>query len=163
MKVIDLNVEGGIGANALLIKLGAFRIIIDAGMHPKAIGRAALPDFDAIKEERIDLVILTHCHLDHLGALPVLLRRLPEVPVLATEPARALVSVMLHNSVNVMERQREEHNIKELPLYTHREATQTQRRITSVAYRQPRTFQRTGETLEITFFNAGHIVGACGL
>ena len=162
MKLTDLNAEGGIGANSLLIEIGTFRIIVDAGMHPKAMGRAALPNFDVLEDKAIDLVILTHCHLDHLGGLPVLLRRLPNVPVVATEPVSIIASVMLHNSVNVMKRQREEHNMKDLPLYTHREATQTQKRILPTTYGRPRTFNHGDETLEITLFNAGHVAGACG-
>ena len=41
MKLIDLNRDGGIGANALFIQLGELRILVDAGLHPKKVGRAA--------------------------------------------------------------------------------------------------------------------------
>ena len=38
------------------------------------------PDFNAILGKRLDLILLTHCHLDHLGALPVIASSHPEAP-----------------------------------------------------------------------------------
>lgn len=70
MKLTDLNREGGIGANSLLIELGDFTFVIDAGLHPKLAGRTALPEFRLLADRQVDFVILTHCHLDHLGDSP---------------------------------------------------------------------------------------------
>ena len=163
MKFTDLNPHEGMGANSLLVELGPFCIIIDAGMNPKEMGKAALPNFELLKGKTVDCVILTHCHLDHLGALPVLMRQLPNVPILATDASAQLASVLLHNSVNVMQRQREEHNCRDLPLYKHGEATQTYRQIVPLRYKEPRTLYRKGEKIELTLFSAGHVAGASAL
>ena len=42
MKLIDLNREGGIGANSLFVQLGDLRILIDCGLNPKKAGRGAM-------------------------------------------------------------------------------------------------------------------------
>ncbi len=80
MKLIDLNRAGGIGANCSYIQLGDLKLILDCGLHPKKIGRAAAPDFGPLRGVTLDLVIITHCHLDHIGSLPILLREQPQVP-----------------------------------------------------------------------------------
>ena len=43
MKLIDLNRDGGIGANSLFIQLGDLNILVDSGLHPKKVGRRATP------------------------------------------------------------------------------------------------------------------------
>jgi hypothetical protein len=47
MKLIDLNRDGGIGANSLFVQLGDLNILVDSGLHPKKAGRLATPDHSA--------------------------------------------------------------------------------------------------------------------
>lgn len=163
MKLIDLNTEGGIGANSLFFQFGSFNILIDAGMHPKKAGLESLPDFARLRGLELDFVVLTHCHLDHLGALPVVLRDHPEAQVLMSVPSLTLAERMLRNSCNVMKRQREETNLPELPLFTHREIDRIVPQFFPMTYNRTSTFDKDGEELAITFFPAGHIAGAGGL
>ena len=118
MKLIDLNRDGGIGANSLFIQLGGLNILIDCGLHPKKAGRAATPDFRPLQGVRLDLIIITHCHLDHIGSLPVVLRTQTDAPVIMTTSSRMLIERMLHNSASVMMRQREDEGIADYPLFT---------------------------------------------
>jgi ribonuclease J len=52
-----------------------------------------LPDFDYVRRnaERIEAVVLTHGHEDHIGSLPYLLREIEEVPVYGTAFTLALL------------------------------------------------------------------------
>ena len=163
MKLTDLNRDGGIGANSLLIELGEFTFVIDAGLHPKRTGREALPDFRSLADRHLDFVILTHCHLDHLGGLPVLLRQHPETRVLTSLPNTTLAPRMLHNSVNVMTRQREEQGIPGYPLFTHSEVDELAPRFLPMLFGQPRRVSLDRDEIEITFFPAGHVAGAAGV
>ena len=94
MKLIDLNREGGIGCSCTLLQIGDINILIDSGLHPKLSGRAAMPDFAKLTGVRVDLIILTHCHLDHLGTLPVAMREHPHAPCLMTLSSRMIVERM---------------------------------------------------------------------
>ncbi len=87
---------------------------------PKREGLAATPDFQLSCRRRVDSIIVTHAHQDHVGTLPFLTRREPKLPCFMTEPTTRIADVMLHNSVNVMLRQKEEHGIANYPLFTHR-------------------------------------------
>ena len=120
MRLTNLNPADTIGASAWLVEMGGHSILRDAGIHPGVEGRTGLPLF-AQAPSSLEAIALTHCHHDHCGALPVALRHFPRARVLMTEPSYFLVERVLHNSVNVMKRQRAERGIADYPLYHHRE------------------------------------------
>ncbi len=161
------NVE--IGANSYLLKIKGKTIVLDSGLHPKGEGLAATPDFDVIPPGSVDSVIVTHAHQDHIGSLPFLTRREPNARVLMTDATARVADIMLHNSVNVMTRQREEHGLTEYPLFTHRGVEFSRQQWIPCRTRLPYTL--TGERATssergeptIEFFNAGHILGAAGV
>ena len=70
MRFTDLNPHGSIGANCSYVKIGPFQFVIDSGLHPKHAGNESLPRHDQITSGDLDFILLTHCHLDHLGSLP---------------------------------------------------------------------------------------------
>ncbi|MEX2380963.1 MAG: MBL fold metallo-hydrolase [Opitutales bacterium] len=160
MKLLDLNRDGGIGANSIYFELGPFRVLVDAGLNPKKAGYAAMPDFARIDDVELDFIVLTHCHLDHLGSLPVILRRHPEATVLMSVPSVSIAERMLHNSCNVMKRQKEEADIPEYPLFTHGEIDRIAKQFVSMGYNSPLVYESKGEKLEVTLFAAGHVAGA---
>jgi Cft2 family RNA processing exonuclease len=163
MRFIDLNPLGGIGANSYYVEIGNLRIVVDAGLNPKEMGLKAIPDFSKIPALDLDLILITHCHLDHLASLPVLARSFPSTPIWMSQPSRILYERILHNSINVMKKQREEHGIVEYPLYTHSELDRLRDRTYGVPFQQSRVLDNGSDTLEITFYPSGHIPGAAGI
>src|SRR5213083_1673388 len=121
MRILNLNPDTAIGASAWFVEIDGHRLLMDAGTHPKREGREALPLFRAIAKEELDAIAISHCHHDHVGSLPLAVRQFPRAHVLLTELSYFLVERVLHNSVNVMKRQREEMGIKEYPLFSHDE------------------------------------------
>lgn len=160
MKLIDLNPHGGIGANAIYIRIGCFNILIDAGLNPKEIGYQALPDFAAIQDVELDLIILTHCHLDHLGSLPVVSAHHPDAPIITSVPNIELAPRMLRNSINVMKRQREEHGVNEYPLFLHRDVLALSKRLTAQRYGHGEMYRKGSDQIEIILHRSGHVAGA---
>lgn len=163
MKLIDLNRDGGIGANSMFVQIGGLNLLIDCGLHPKKVGRSATPDLTPLRGIRLDLIIITHCHLDHIGALPVVMREHPTTPVILTLSSRMLIERMLHNSANVMLRQREEEQIADYPLFTHEEIDRCARRLTGLAFGQAKRFRGAADEIEIIFHPAGHVAGAAAV
>ncbi|MDX6765402.1 MAG: MBL fold metallo-hydrolase [Candidatus Methylacidiphilales bacterium] len=166
-----LNLTRGneIGANSYYLEADGRGVVFDAGMHPKAEGSLALPNLDLLKRRNVDALFLSHAHHDHVGALPLLQDHYPETSVFMSEPTYHLAGPLLHNSVNVMKRQREEKRIVEYPLFTHRDiddcstrwqACQLNRRWSIQGFPidaddpDPHTFQ---------MHHAGHILGSTAI
>jgi Cft2 family RNA processing exonuclease len=169
MHLINLNPAPDIGASAWLLEIDGHRLLMDAGTHPKREGRAGLPLYGRIDKEDVDAIALTHCHHDHVGSLPVAHRHFPKAHVLMTELSYFLIERVLHNSVNVMTRQRDELGIKEYPLYTHDELDDIaplfqgfryNREIEWAAYQKTRA-GFSSPSLE--FYDAGHALGSAGI
>ncbi len=162
MQITDLNSEQDIGANCLLAEIGPFRILFDCGMHPKKTGLDALPRINLVRDLSVDFVVLSHCHLDHVGALPVFLREHPRTRVLCSAASRIVATRILRNSVGVMMRQREEQHINEYPLYTYSELDRVEVALTALPLGVPKTFHENDDEITFTFFPAGHVAGAVG-
>ncbi|MDP3073159.1 MAG: MBL fold metallo-hydrolase [Opitutaceae bacterium] len=163
MKLTDLNRDGGIGANSLFVQLGDLNILVDCGLNPKKVGRAATPDLGLLRGARLDLIIITHCHLDHIGSLPVAMRDHPETPVIMTTSSRMLIERMLHNSANVMVRQKVEEHIPDYPLFTHEEIDRCGARMTGLPFGHAKQFRGVRDQIDITLHPAGHVYGAAGV
>lgn len=163
IRLTDLNAAGGIGANSFLLEVGPFRLLLDSGMHPKEVGHPSLPRFEHCQDGGLDAIILTHCHLDHLGALPVATRHHPETKILTTPASCLLGPRMLRNSVNVMKRQREELDLPELPLYTMRDIVRVESALQPLFFGRTIEWWKGAETLEITLHPSGHIAGAASV
>ena len=156
-----------IGANCYALELEGHRVVLDAGMHPREEGEAALPNLTLLPDGSVEAIILSHAHQDHVGSLPVLMRRQPTAPVFMTEATRMLSDVMLHNSVNVLTKKREE-GFSANPLFSHRELDGVTKRWRPVPLHQ--RFDIEGERLRVDeesavsfeFFDAGHILGSVG-
>ena len=160
MKFTDLNPHGGIGANCTLCETGPFRFVIDSGIHPKYAGNDSIPRHNLIKRNSLDFIILTHCHLDHLGSLPLLSRLHPDAPVLLSYASSILARRMLSNSVSVMKRQRNELNLPELPLYGRGDLSTLYDRMRPLSIKAPKRLEKEGKSIEITLHHAGHVAGA---
>lgn len=169
MRIINLNPDTSIGASAWFVDLEGHRLLMDAGTHPRREGREALPRFDLVQKEEVDAIAISHCHHDHVGSLPVALRHFPDAHVLMTELSYFLAERVLHNSVNVMKRQRDELGLKEYPLYSHDEVDELAPRIQGFKYNREvdwAAFRKTragfiSPTLE--FYDAGHTLGSAGI
>src|SRR5438128_692815 len=156
-------------------------------MHPKNVGEDALPNFKALPaaasaprqsdqsvlrpisgggDRQLDAILISHAHQDHIGTVPVLMRRQPRARVFMTDATAEIGSALLHNSVNVMTRQREELGHMLYPLFTHRETESgadlwrwcpLRQRITISA---ERATAKDANELTFEFWDAGHVLGS---
>ena len=169
MKFLNLTRRTEIGANSYYLEIGGHRVVLDCGMHPKNTGEDALPYLKAIAGRDIEAILISHAHQDHIGTLPLIMRRFPSARVFMTEATAEVGSVLLHNSVNVMTRQREEVGEASYPLFTHRETDRASERWRRCPLRQrisiagERAPQREREALAFEFFEAGHVLGSAGI
>ena len=169
MKFINLTRRTEIGANSYYLEAADQRLVLDSGMHPKLEGDEALPNFRALGDRQLDAIVLSHAHLDHSGTLPLLMQRQPNARIFMTEATAEIASTLLHNSVNVMTRQREELGLVMYPLFTHRQTDRATDRWRSCPLRQPFTVEgerarrENEEGITVEFVDAGHVLGAAGV
>ena len=100
LRIIPLGGFGEIGKNMMALECGDDILVIDAGlMFPEndMLGiDLVYPDITYLtsRADRVQAVVLTHGHEDHIGALSYLLRYL-DAPVYATALTRGLAEVKL--------------------------------------------------------------------
>ena len=168
MKFINLTRRTEIGANCYYLGSGEQGVVLDCGMHPKQEGEMALPLLSALGGRPVDALLLSHAHLDHIGSLPVLMRQQPQARVFMTEATAAIGDALLHNSVNVMTREREEVGVI-YPLFTHRETEKATDRWQHCRLGQPftadgeRSPAQPHDELTFEYCEAGHVLGAAGI
>ncbi len=87
--------------NCMVVESGGDRVVIDCGlMFPnaeQALGVEVIaPDLSYLKAAgKLDAILLTHAHEDHVGALPYLLREFPDAAVCGTRFTLAVVKEKL--------------------------------------------------------------------
>jgi Cft2 family RNA processing exonuclease len=169
VRITNLNPGPGIGASAWLVEIDGRHLLLDAGVHPKQEGRKGLPRFDLADGKDVEALVVSHCHHDHCGSLPVSMRYFPKAHVLMSDASYFLVERVLHNSVNVMTRQREELGVGEYPLFSHDEVDDLAPRFQGFRYNREvewGAFHRTragGLSPTLEFLDAGHALGSAGV
>ncbi|MBU6123284.1 MBL fold metallo-hydrolase RNA specificity domain-containing protein [Hymenobacter siberiensis] len=113
----------------------------------------------------VELVILTHAHIDHSGYLPKLVRDGFRGRILCTEATADLLSIMLLDSAKLQEEEAAYANKKGYskhhpaePLYTQTDVEHMLPLVETVAYDAPVAL--LGGLLTLTFRDAGHILGS---
>ena len=100
LRIVPLGGLGEVGKNMMSIEYGSDILIVDVGMMFPQTGMRGidyiLPDWDYLrdKKDRMRAVVITHGHMDHIGALPHFLEEF-NVPLYATRLTRGLIEVQL--------------------------------------------------------------------
>ena len=91
-----------VGRSCLYIEFKGKRIMLDCGIHPAYNGIGGLPYFDEIDPSTIDLLLISHFHLDHCAALPYFLEKTNfKGKVFMTHPTKAIYKMLLSDYVKV--------------------------------------------------------------
>jgi ribonuclease J len=101
LRIVALGGLGEIGRNMTVFEHEGRLLIVDCGVlfpDPDTPGvDLILPDFSALdgRLDQIEALVLTHAHEDHIGAVPYLLRRRKDIPLVGSKLTLALVSSKL--------------------------------------------------------------------
>jgi metallo-beta-lactamase family protein len=147
-----------------LLETNNYSILIDCGLdYEKDTWLEENEQFPFIPSD-IDLVILTHAHIDHSGNLPTLVRYGFEGQILCTAPTADLTELLLLDSVNIfLNKQRKARRGKRgfssgpKPLYLQKHVMETVERFVTIGFNKP--FRINGE-ISLTFVPVGHLLGA---
>ncbi|MFT3991257.1 MAG: MBL fold metallo-hydrolase [Luteolibacter sp.] len=167
MKLKFCGAAGTTTGSQHLLEVNGRKILLDCGLYQGSRSHAyevncGFPHFDP---RGIDMVVLSHAHIDHSGNLPNLCRRGFTGNIYATHATRDLCQIMLADSARIQEsdidwlnkhRQRQGLPPAE-PLYTERDAELCLRQFVTIAYDRPMLI---ADGVTLSFVDAGHILGS---
>jgi ribonuclease J len=119
LRLVALGGLGEVGRNMTVFEYDGRLLVVDCGvLFPEDYQPGVdliLPDFDYIRDrlDRVDGIVLTHAHEDHIGAVPYLLRERADIPVIGSRLTLAMVEAKLQEhrikpyTLDVREGQRE--------------------------------------------------------
>ncbi len=94
LRFLALGGADEVGRSCYVLELGKHKILVDCGIKPD--GSQGVPP--AIGQlEHLDALILTHAHTDHVGWVPALIRRFPELDIYCSTGTAALLPVVLED------------------------------------------------------------------
>ncbi len=146
-----------------LLQTENYNILIDCGLDYEKGTYQEENEFFPFNPSTIDVVILTHAHIDHSGNLPTLVRLGFAGQILCTPPTADLTEILLFDSVNIFlskqkkKPKRGRGNYGPKPLYLQRDVMETVDRFVTIGFNKP--FKING-SIELTFIPAGHLLGA---
>ncbi|WP_338359479.1 MBL fold metallo-hydrolase [Yeosuana marina] len=166
--VVNINFLGGAGVvtgSKFLLETSEKNILIDCGMFQGLKELRELNWIDLpIDVKNIDVVLLTHGHLDHVGYLPRLLKQGFNGKIIGTAPTLAIAEIILKDSAKIQEEDAQRANKENytkhrpaLPFYTMLEAEKT---IGLFQVEMIDTWFTLSKNISYRFQYNGHIIGA---
>jgi cleavage and polyadenylation specificity factor subunit 3 len=117
-------------------------------MHPGYTGQGALPFFDEIDPEEIDLLLITHFHLDHAAGLPYFTEKTAfKGRIFMTHPTKAVLKMMIADSLRVS---------SESMLFNAADLDRCLSKVELIGLHQVMEV----DGIKFSCYNAGHVLGA---
>jgi metallo-beta-lactamase family protein len=165
VKVNFLGASGVVTGSKFLIETSEKNILIDCGMFQglKELRQLNWNDLP-IDVASIDVVLLTHGHLDHVGYLPRLLKQGFKGKIIGTAPTLAIAEIILKDSAKIHEEEANKANKEKyskhhpaLPFYT---VTDAEKTIKLFEVEIEDKWITISDHISYRFQYNGHIIGA---
>jgi putative mRNA 3-end processing factor len=133
-----------VGRSAIMLQDQGRRVMLDYGV--KLWKGTQYP----VEVPNVDALILSHAHLDHCGAVPMLYRNRPNIPTLGTPPTLDLAELLLRDSLKIAR-------------IEHKKAKFTEANLASFKKHYRRTSYHSHTSLldmDISMYDAGHLTGS---
>ena len=148
-----------------LLEAGGYKILIDCGLDYEKDRSVQSNENFPFDPAEINVVVLTHAHIDHSGNLPTLVRLGFSGQILCTPPTADLSELLLIDSVNIFmrkaqsskKRRKGKFNTGAQPLYLQKHVLDTVERFVTIGFNKP--FRINGD-IELTFVPIGHLLGS---
>ena len=171
MKLTFLGASRNVTGSRYCLQVGGTKVMIDCGLVQERAFQSRNWDPCPIPAGDIDLLLVTHAHIDHIGLIPKFVAEGFGGAIYATQPTAALADVMLKDSAKIQEedakykRRRHRKEGREgprpvVPLYTDEDVARTLPLFRGVNYREP---VEVSPGIRVTWHDAGHILGSASL
>lgn len=163
MKIMFIGAAHEVTGSCTYLEVGGHKILVDCGMEQgfNVFENAPLP----VPENEIDLVLLTHAHVDHSGHLPLLYKNGFKGEILCTNETANLCNIMLRDCAHIQESEAKYKNRKKKragkdliePLYTLSDAEEVCKLFRRCEYSKTIVLS---ENLAVRFYDVGHLLGS---
>jgi metallo-beta-lactamase family protein len=171
MKLHVLGAARQVTGSRYLLETAGMKVLVDCGLYQERPYLDRNWEPFPVPPDEIDILLLSHAHLDHSGYIPRLVKEGFSRKILATGPSIELAEIVLLDTAHIQEedaafklkRHKREGRIgphPEIPLYTVEEARRSFAAFETVSYLQP---VRLNDGLTVRFHDAGHILGSAML
>lgn len=149
-----------------LLQLENYNILIDCGLDYEKETYQEENQYFPFDPAAIDVVILTHAHIDHSGNLPTLVRMGFNGQILATPPTADLTELLLQDSVNIFISKQNKHpkgkrhRSGPQPLYLQKHVNDTMERFITITFHKE---FKINNQVALTFIPVGHLLGAAAV
>ena len=169
MKVKFCGAAGAVTGSCHLLTLdNGFKILLDCGLYQ---GRdQEMKDFNdnwLFDPSEIDVMVLSHAHIDHTGRIPKLTKDGFDGDIICTSATRDLCAIMLLDSASIQEREAEWENKRKrtgepevFPLYHIEDAQQAMEQFVSISYSR---WFKISDDISVKFEDSGHILGSASV
>jgi metallo-beta-lactamase family protein len=150
------GVDSVTGANFIL-RDGDFQIMIDCGLTQGIHKNEHDPNYDDFKynPNDINILIVTHAHIDHIGRIPKLVKDGFHGRIISTKPTQEIVPLMFEDALNVINDIARKKDIK--PMYSKEDTERALSMWQSIDYHE--TIE-LNERFDLMYKDAGHILGS---
>ena len=153
MKIIFHGAAKEVGKSCIEIISNDKRYIMDAGIKFTHFGNEYPKYLDKIHQ--LDGLFLSHAHLDHSGALPMLENKRLNCPIYLTDLTWKTTNMLLEDSYH-LEKLKHMH-----PAYTQRDIKKVEEDLRFVKY--DKQYTTPDGNVKFTFLNSGHIPGGASI
>lgn len=160
-----LGAAGTVTGSKFLIQTASKQILVDCGLFQglkelRLLNWGKLP----VNVSQIDIVLLTHGHLDHAGYLPRLVKDGFKGQIWGTAPTLQIAKIILEDSARIQEEDAKRANEKgsskhhpAVPLY---DTADVEKTLPNFYPQQPDQWINVDDDIECRFKYNGHIIGA---
>lgn len=143
------------------IETDGAKFLIDCGMFQGSVLETKLNREEfTFNPSELDFVILTHCHIDHSGRLPMLVNQGFKGKIFMTPPTKELVEILLLDSAKIQLQDQQKNGEEDFDssdvLYTEDDVYDTIQYFYPIEYEK----QLTEKTINFTYHDAGHLLGS---
>jgi len=171
MRLRFIGAAGQVTGSCYLLEAAGQRVLVDCGAYQERPSLDRNWDPFPVDPASVDVLLLTHAHVDHSGLLPKLVREGYRGHILATTATGDLLPIVLMDAARIHEEdaafKKKRHRKEgrrgphpEIPLFTAEDVERTIPLLEDTEYGRE---VRLGEGLSVTFHDAGHILGSAML
>ena len=166
MKLTFLGATHEVTGSCYYLEACGKRLLIDCGMEQGKDWFVNQPI--PVAPGEVDMVLLTHAHIDHSGKLPLLVKQGFKGQIFSTEGTQQLCDIMLRDSAHIQEFEAEWKNRKaeragkpeQEPMYTTEDAMAAMRCFVGIPYNE---IKYIDDGIRIRFIDAGHLLGSASV